>query len=189
MKVLNKDEFMNSENLMVRRLRDSIFIYPTDTIYGIGCDATNEELVNTIRIAKNRFDMPFSVIAPSKEWIEKNCAIDETAKSWIEKLPGPYTLILRLKNKDAVAENVNFGSDSLGVRIPNNWFSEVVTKMDVPIITTSANVAGHDFMTSLDDLDPVFREYVDYVIEQGELKGKPSTLIFLNKSKVEVKKR
>ncbi|MBU2443739.1 MAG: Sua5/YciO/YrdC/YwlC family protein, partial [Nanoarchaeota archaeon] len=61
MKVLNKDEFMNSENLMVRRLRDSIFIYPTDTIYGIGCDATNEELVNTIRIAKNRFDMPFSV--------------------------------------------------------------------------------------------------------------------------------
>ncbi|MBU2442989.1 MAG: Sua5/YciO/YrdC/YwlC family protein, partial [Nanoarchaeota archaeon] len=110
-------------------------------------------------------------------------------KSWIEKLPGPYTLILRLKNKDAVAENVNFGSDSLGVRIPNNWFSEVVTKMDVPIITTSANVAGHDFMTSLDDLDPVFREYVDYVIEQGELKGRPSTLIFLNKSKVEVKKR
>ena len=75
---------------------DKIFIYPTDTIYGIGCDAENEFLVDKISEIKKRDIKPFSVIAPSVEWILENC---ETTKEEIEKfLPGAYTLILKKKD-------------------------------------------------------------------------------------------
>ncbi len=187
--IVNKDEFLNRKRVMVRNLEEAVFIYPTDTIYGIGCDATNPSLVDRIRNIKEQFDMPFSVIAPSKEWIEENCVVSDLAKEWLEKLPGPYTLILSLKNKDAIAENVNLGAGTIGVRMPDNWFMEVVSKMNVPIVTTSANLSGDDFMTSTDNLNPEIGRQTDMVIDQGELNGAPSTLVFLNKKKIEIRRR
>ncbi|MAG38973.1 threonylcarbamoyl-AMP synthase [Candidatus Woesearchaeota archaeon] len=189
MRILTKEEFLNYGPAIIEHLKKSIFIYPTDTIYGIGCDAMNESLIRKIRYLKKRFDMPFSVIAPSKEWIRENCLINKKAEVWIKKLPGPYTLIFSIKNKESIAKNVNLGMDTIGIRIPNNWFSEQVSKIGIPIITTSANISGNDFMTSLDDLDSEISNHVDYVIEEGIIKGKPSTLVFLNKKKVELKKR
>ncbi len=80
-------------------LKGDVFIHPTDTIYGLGCDATNEQSVKKIREVKQRPTTPFSVIAPSKEWIEANCVITKEAKSWLKKLPGPFTFILKKKNR------------------------------------------------------------------------------------------
>ena len=77
---------IKSAQIVKRINAGEVFIYPTDTIYGIGCDATNEGSVKSIRIVKQRFDKPFSVIAPSKQWILKNF---EANKSFIDKLPGP----------------------------------------------------------------------------------------------------
>jgi len=67
MRVLNKDEFLNKGPSMPIHLKGAVFIYPTDTIYGIGCVATDKELVNRIREIKKRHDLPFSIIAPSKQ--------------------------------------------------------------------------------------------------------------------------
>ena len=74
----------------------AVFIYPTDTIYGLGCDATNEESVKKIKELKYRDkDKPMSVIAPSVDWIKEHC---EVTDEMIEKyLPGPYTLLLKKK--------------------------------------------------------------------------------------------
>ena len=69
------------------------------------------------------------------------------------------------------------------------WFSEVVASMNLPIITTSANVSGKDFMTSIEDLDPVVAHGVDVVVHDGFIKGKPSTLVFLDKNAVSLKER
>ena len=57
---------------IINKLKKEVFIYPTDTIYGIGCDATNSELVKQIRKIKQRDKKPLSVIAPSKKWILDN---------------------------------------------------------------------------------------------------------------------
>ncbi|MBU0471972.1 MAG: threonylcarbamoyl-AMP synthase [Nanoarchaeota archaeon] len=189
MEALNKDEFFARKHFLTQKLKSSVFIYPTDTIYGIGCVADDEELVDRIRVLKKRFDMPFSVIAPSKDWIRENCVVSKNAEEWLDKLPGPYTLILKLKNPSVIAENVNLGVETLGVRIPDNWFSEVVASMNLPIITTSANVSGKDFMTSIEDLDPVVAHGVDVVVHDGFIKGKPSTLVFLDKNAVSLKER
>jgi L-threonylcarbamoyladenylate synthase len=191
MKVLNKDDLRVELGRVKEDVlsKNSVFIHPTDTIYGLGCDATSDDAVSKIREIKNRFKRPFSVIAPSKEWIKENCEMDEDAEEWLEKLPGPYTLIMKLKNKSAVSEHTNMGMDTIGVRIPNHWFSAVVAELGVPVITTSANKIDEDYMTTLENLDSSIKAKVDFAIYEGEKRGRPSKLVHLDKEEVEVKER
>ena len=94
--------FLNKELLRRKIKEGAIFIYPTDTIYGIGCSALDKKAVKKIREIKGIADeKPLSIIVPSKLWIEENCRLDFQAQQWIDKLPGPYTLILPLKNPRA----------------------------------------------------------------------------------------
>ena len=180
MRVLSKEEFENQKDVIRTSLIENnpIFIYPTDTIYGIGCNATNKEAIEKIRDIKQRKENPFSVIAPSKEWIDDNCIVNDNAKDWIKRLPGPYTLILKTK-KQCVADNVAPGLEAIGVRIPDHWFSNFVSEIDIPIITTSANKSGNDCMTSLEDLDSEIKSRVDFIVYEGEKKGTPSKIIDL----------
>jgi len=133
--------------------------------------------------------MPFSVIAPSKEWIKENCEINDKIEEWLEKLPGPYTLILKLKNPEAVEHIVNNGMKTIGVRIPLHWTTDIARELNLPIVTTSANLTGKGFMTSVDNLDMNVRNKVDFMINEGEIKGTPSKLIDLTKKGVEIKER
>jgi L-threonylcarbamoyladenylate synthase len=190
MRVLSKEELIFKKEEVAGKVSGGIiFVYPTDTIYGLGCDARNEKAVDKIRKIKRRKEDPFSVIAPSKKWIEDNCELSEEARQWLKKLPGPYTFILKLKNKKSIASNVNQNADTLGVRIPNHWVKDIVSSLGFPIITTSANLTGKEFMTSLDNLDPEVSKGLDFVVYEGEKKGKPSTLVDLSKDKVKIKER
>ncbi len=177
MQVLTQDEFNVRKEEILMKIKDgAVFIHPTDTIYGIGCNANHQSAVKRVREIKARNERPFSVIAPSKEWINENC---HNGEKWIEKLPGPYTLILKLKNKECIVDEVNMGMDTLGVRIPDHWFSNVASESKTPIITTSANITGEDFMTTLDNLDPEIESKIDFIIYEGEKHGKPSKIIDL----------
>ncbi|TKJ17162.1 threonylcarbamoyl-AMP synthase [Candidatus Woesearchaeota archaeon B3_Woes] len=190
MEIINRDEYNLKKDQFLERIEQgAVFIYPTDTIYGIGSSALNQEAVRTIRKAKNRRKMPFSIIAPSKKWIRKNCEVSEEAEKWIRKLPGQFTLILKLKTPNAVDKAVNKRLNTLGVRIPKHWTSEIAKDLDIPIVTTSANVAGREFMTSIDDLDNRIKSKTDFMINVGEIKGKPSKLIDLTKKGFEIKER
>ncbi|MBU0536187.1 MAG: threonylcarbamoyl-AMP synthase [Nanoarchaeota archaeon] len=190
MRVLTKDEFkIEKMRFFEAIVKGVIFIYPTDTIYGIGCDATNSDAVKKIRDLKKRPKNPFSVIAPSREWIEENCIVEGNAKDWLDKLPGPYTLILRLKNKGSVAPEVIPDTDCIGVRIPNHWFSAVVRMLDTPIVTTSVNEAGKRFMTSIEDMDPDMQPFIDFMIDEGEKQGRPSDVIHLTGEDVLIRDR
>lgn len=190
MRVLSKDEVhVGSESLRNEILGGAVFVHPTDTIYGLSCDATNDEAVKKIREIKSRFKRPFSVIAPSKEWIRENCEVTNEAEEWLKKLPGPYTLILKLKNRYAVSKDANMGMETVGVRIPAHWFTEIVEWLGVPVISTSANKMDDDYMTSLEDLNPEIKTKVDFIIYEGEKKGRPSTLVHLEGEEVKIKER
>jgi len=191
MQTLSKEELhLRMDEIFEKIKEGKLFIHPTDTIYGLGCDATNSKAVDRIRQVKKRpKNSAVSVIAPSKEWIIENCHVNNEAEKWLKKLPGPYTLILKLKNKKAVADNVHPGLESVGVRMPDHWIMKFVEGIGVPIVTTSANVSGKSFMTSLEDLDNELSPWIDFTIYEGEKKGKPSTLIDLSKDKIEIKER
>lgn len=187
MDLLSKDEFQLQRTRRLSEIRNGVlFIYPTDTIYGIGCDATNAAAVQRIRALKDRPTNPFSVIAPSKEWIRENCDVMPLAEKWIAKLPGPYTLVLPLRNPSCVAQEVLGDVTTLGVRIPKCWTTKIAEELGTPIVTTSVNKAGKEFLTDPEQLAPEFRDAVAFCIDEGLLKGRPSTVINLAGEEVEV---
>lgn len=180
MRILNPDEFKVEKDSIIESISDgAVFIYPTDTIYGIGCNAQVSGSVKKIRKLKARASNPFSVIAPSLDWIKENCVVTKDGEGWLKKLPGPYTLIFKLKNKKCVAKEVNSGLKTLGVRIPKHWISKVVAEADIPVVTTSVNKSGQDYMASIEDLDETMEKGVDFVLYEGEKEGKPSKIIDL----------
>ena len=126
-RVITREELKLNPKLL-DELKKGVFIYPTDTIYGIGCDATNDGLVRRVREIKNRHCQPFSVIIPNKNLIFEHCHADGAAREWIDKLPGPYTLILSVK-KQFLAPSVNPANHTAGVRIPNHWLTEFVRQI------------------------------------------------------------
>lgn len=174
MKIIERDF---DKNIIIDEIKDGkIFIYPTDTIYGLGCDATNTESVKKIREIKKRVSKPMSVIAPSKEWVVTNCNI---SLEELDKLPGPYTYFLKLRNNNAVSHSVNPIHQTLGVRIPEHWFSELVSMANVPFITTSVNLSGRKHMENIEDLPKPFKGAIDYIIYEGPISGAPSIKIDL----------
>ncbi len=189
MEVLTKNETQLRFNELCDKVKQGcLFIYPTDTIYGIGCDATNEKAVAKLREVKgDRPTKAFSIIPPSQEWIKKNCEVDEKTQEWLGKLPGPFTIITPLKNKQTVAPNVAPDKDTIGIRIPDHWINKLVEKYDIPIITTSANKSGEPFMTKLENLDKDVEKAVEFMIYEGEKEARPSRIV--NPARDEVRER
>jgi L-threonylcarbamoyladenylate synthase len=164
---INEQEFLNAVS------EGKLCIYPTDTIYGIGCNALNSSAVQNIRqIKKRELEKPFSVIAPSIAWIKKQCVIDVDLKKY---LPGKYTVILKKRDKHFLKE-VSAG-ETLGVRIPDHPFTKLVQKTGVPFVTTSVNISGEKPVTKISEIPAHIKNQVDLIIDAGILDGKPSTLI------------
>lgn len=185
MEILTKTEVqMRLDEIMSKIKSGALFIHPTDTIYGLGCNALDEKAVAKIRKIKERQDTPFSIWVPSLSWIEKNCVLNKEAKEALTKLPGAYTIILPLKEKKAVAKQVHPQTEAIGIRFPDHWFSLVVEKLAFPIVTTSANRFGQPFMTSLDNLDEEIKINVDFAVYEGEKKSHPSKIIDVTTGKV-----
>jgi L-threonylcarbamoyladenylate synthase len=181
--IVSRAEFWHRKIKFFKAIKEgAIFIYPTDTVYGLGCDATNGKAVQKLRELKNRNVMPLSVIAPNKEWVEEHC---EYQQEWLDKLPGPYTLIMKLKDHKCVAPGVTVGRETIGVRIPAHWISDVAEMLGRPIITTTANMTGGNCMRTLDDL-PRELLHVDFIIYEGEHRGNPSELVDLTEKKIKI---
>ncbi|MBI4016295.1 MAG: threonylcarbamoyl-AMP synthase [Candidatus Aenigmarchaeota archaeon] len=190
MRILTKAQFLREKDVWLSKLRaGAVFMYPTDTIYGIGCDATNKQAVDVIRQAKQRDEKPFSVIAPSKKWIEENCIVSNTAKECLKKLPGPYTLLLPLLNKNAIAPNVIGTSQNIGVRIPKHWWNEFVAEFGKPLVTTSVNIAGQPHATSVWNVPIKLKEHIDFAIDDGQIKNPPSILLDCTSEQINEVKR
>jgi L-threonylcarbamoyladenylate synthase len=190
MDILSKEEARFDKAHLVSEIeKGKIILHPTDTIYGLGCSAINESSVKKLRVLKNNDSKPFSVIAPSKEWILENCEIGEKDRDWLDRLPGPFTLILKLKNKKSVSKSVNSGLDTIGVRMPEHWISEIVKELGVPFITTAALVEGNRVIINPNETSQEYRKSVHYAIDEGDLSGMPSTIVDLTSKKVLINER
>lgn len=150
-----------------------IIAYPTDTLYGVGCDALNEEAVKRVYEIKGRdYSKPMSIAVSNIQMLEKYATITEGVRLILEKiLPGPYTVLL-LK-KDIVSNLLTSGSEYIGVRIPDHdLILKIIEQFAKPIITTSANLSGEKDITKYEDIILP----VDYIVK-GECKyNLPSTV-------------
>lgn len=156
-------------------INSKVIVYPTDTVYGIGCNAENERLIERVFAIKGRDrKKPMSVIAPGKEWILEHC---EVSREVIDKyLPGKYTLLLKKKDANFL-KYATAGSTTLGVRIPAHRISKLVEMARIPFITTSANISGEKPPKRASDISAEIKNAADIVIDGGELPGIPSTIV------------
>ena len=181
MKLVCREEVIEHKSFFVNEiLRGKIFVFPTDTIYGIGCDAYNEVSVKKIRELKRRYIKPFSVVAPSKEWVFQNCVVRD--KNIFNKYACKVTLIFDLRKPNHIAPSVILDENSLGIRISENWFSDLIFDADVPFVATSVNLSGDKHIDSISDLSENMRNYIDYFIDEGILRNTASKIIDVRES-------
>jgi L-threonylcarbamoyladenylate synthase len=186
MEILTKAELsLRFDEISQKVTEGVLFIYPTDTIYGLGCKATDEVAVEKLRKLKERDKAPFSIWVPSLSWVKENCVMSKELEKWLRELPGPYTLIVKLKNKKAIAQNVAPNINTVGVRYPDHWFQKAVKKFGFPIITTSANKTGKPFMTGIENLDSEIEKTVEFIIYEGPKEGRPSKIVDVEKAEIQ----
>lgn len=171
---INREELRAQRRYYIPLLKKSFFIHPTDLMYSIGCDATNNSLVMKLRLLKHWQQHPFNVIAPNKQWILDNMDVPQEA---LDHLPGPVTIIGRLTNPDAVAHEVHLGTNIIGVRIPKHWVSGLVAHLDKPIVSTCANKRAQCLMTQLEDGHPDLLEACAIILHEGTKSGQQPVFI------------
>lgn len=161
-----------------------ILIFPTDTVYGIGCDARNEKTIAKIYLMKKREEKkPFAVIMNGLSMIKEWCELSEKdEKIIIEYLPGPYTFILKLKKGKKLTDQ----TEKIGVRVPQHIFMrKLIERFGMPIAATSANISGNKDAIKFEEIEKELIEAVDLAINGGKtLFGQSSTIIDLVEKKV-----
>lgn len=160
-----------------------LVIYPTETLYGIGADATNFEAVQKLTEYKNRpFGKPYSVAVTNQEMAAEYVELNQTAKDlYKEFLPGPLTIISKGKHK--VAQGVESEDGTLGIRIPDyELVIELVRSFGKPITSTSANASykkrPYKIADILENISDKQKGLIDLIIDAGTLPpNEPSTVI------------
>lgn len=163
-----------------------IILYPTDTIWGIGCDATNPEAVEKVFALKGR-DKSKSMIVllhNDNQLAGYVNDIPEVAYDLIEYSERPLTIIY--SNAKNIAANAIAADGSIGIRVVKHPFCEqLLQRFRKPIISTSANLSGEPSPQSFDDISGEVKEAVDYIVEYGQFEkgdGKSSTIMKLDAS-------
>ncbi len=159
-----------------------IILYPTDTVWGIGCDASNEEAVAKIYALKKREESKSMICLMNSDKMVYNVFKDVPEVAWeiLEFADKPTTLILdKPKN---VAKNLIAEDDTLAIRIVNEPFCfKLMERLKKPLVSTSANISGKPSPKSFKEIDPEIIKGVDYVVNlhHDKICDKPSTIIKL----------
>lgn len=160
-----------------------IILYPTDTIWGIGCDATNKEAVERVYNLKKRSDSKaMLVLMDSEAKLERYVDnIPDVAWDLIEVADKPLTIIYsHAKN---LATNLLAGDGSVGIRITREEFSRRLgERFRLPIVSTSANVSGEPSPANFSEISDEIKKGVDFIVSyrrDEESKAAPSNIIKL----------
>ncbi len=180
----------NGINVVVKSIKNGeIVIFPTDTVYGIGCDPYNKKSVEKIYKIKNREKGKlFPVLGFSKNELSKIAKFDDTANKIIEKFwPGQITLILPLIDKKLkVSMNLE---DKVAVRIPNNNCILAVLEECKLIVGTSANISGFNSFSDPDECEKNMSNY-DIFLDGGKISSKgESTIVEINQRGIEIQRK
>lgn len=163
-------------------LAGGTILYPTDTIWGLGCDATNEEAVQKIASLKKRSEgKSFIILLDNENDLMKYVKeVPPMAYELIEFSEKPLTIIY--PNAKNIAQSAINSDGSIGIRVTKNPFLQaLLRKIRKPIISTSANISGNDFATSFDDIAEELVSGVDYAVNlyRNQTFNQPSSILKL----------
>ncbi|MDD5340491.1 MAG: L-threonylcarbamoyladenylate synthase [Candidatus ainarchaeum sp.] len=155
-----------------------LFVYPTDTVYGIGGKADSADVVRRINAIKGSAQSkPLSVMVSDFGMIDEYCDTGIWEDMILKRyLPGPYTFILKLRRPIAAS-----GTDRLGVRMPDSAFCRALCeRIGEPVVSTSANLSGRPAPVRFEDIDRKILDSVQVAVDGGPTKyGKASLVLDL----------
>lgn len=161
-----------------------VIVFPTDTIYGLGADALNEDAISKIyKIKKRDTGKPISILVRDIEMAKKVACIDSRAEEILRRIwPDSITVILR--KKDVIPYELTGGEENIAIRISNNAFIKgIFAGIDFPITATSANLSGEPNLLLASQIKQKFAgadHAPDLFVNVGDLQNSlPSTIVDL----------
>lgn len=176
--------FLKQENVNISSdilKNGGIGIFPTDTVYGIGCDFQNiTSLKKIFEIKERNFNKPINILVSNKEMINKLVKdINPIEKILIDNFwPGPFTIIF---NKTSLVPDIlTSGLNTVGIRMPKNKIClDLIDEFGSPLATSSANISNENPTSVIDEnLIKNFENKVDFILDSGKIDGGiPSTIV------------
>ena len=160
-------------------------VYPTETVYGIGANALDEQAVlRVFQIKKRPMSMPIFLAVSSLEMLDRVAEIEADDREILKRLmPGPVSVLV--KRKSVVPNVLTAGSPLVGIRFPDHEVALRIIDAAGPITSTSANRTGSPPPASVDEVSPEIADRVEMVLDGGKCKfGQPSTLLDLTNRKI-----
>ncbi len=183
----------NLSEIVVELLSGKTLIFPTETSYGLGCDATNQEAVDAIFKIKARDESKsLLVVVPTIEMAKKylvwNNVLEELAKKY---WPGPLTIVGNYKLDSGLAQGVVAKNNTVAVRVTTHPIVKFLTEsLAKPIVATSGNVSGAGDIYSAKDAEAMFFERAsqpDIILDFGQLpKNLPTTIVDVTQDKIKI---
>jgi L-threonylcarbamoyladenylate synthase len=162
--------------------KGGIILYPTDTIWGIGCDATNKEAVKKIYSLKKRSKNKALIILIA-EYTNLYKLIDKVSPNAHKEMNNEKPTTVIFNNVKNVSTEILAEDGSAAIRLANdNFCQRLIIKLGQPIVSTSANISGGPNPEIFSDINNELKENVDYIVNlrQDEIMNKPSSIIKIN---------
>jgi tRNA threonylcarbamoyl adenosine modification protein (Sua5/YciO/YrdC/YwlC family) len=186
---------INNQNPQMRLIRKAVdilrgggtVIYPTDTVYGMGCDLFNKKGIERIyEIQRRDRKQPLSFICADLKDISRYARVSDDAYKIMRRLlPGPYTFILEASR--TVPKIILPKRQTTGIRVPDNRICQtLVAEMGSPIISTSVKNGEGELLSDPRMIEELFGKRVDMIIDGGIIAAEPSSVVSLLDEGVEV---
>lgn len=164
-----------------------VIIYPTDTVYGLGCDIFNRDAVERIYMIKNEAGTKlFSFLCPDLKDISKYAKVSDFAYKTMKKLmPGPFTCVLPASRE--VPKKLWTKRKSVGIRVPDNEIARTLAKeLGNPIISTSVTTRKGELLYNPEEIRYILNTQVDLMLSVGVLSSETSTIVDLTGDEAEI---
>jgi len=192
---VNPENLRESEEAIIEAAKTMLsggtVVFPTDTVYGLGCDATNENAIRKVFKIKNRTsNKPLSIVVRDIDMAKKVAFVDRRLEKALNIIwPGPITVILFRRYK--LPEILAAGKQTIGLRIPDYKLTYILSEnMGRPYIATSANISNEPATTKISQALEYFeKSYAkpDLILDAGDLNfSEPSTVLDLSVSKPKI---
>lgn len=147
-----------------------VILYPTDTIWGLGCDATNVEAINKIFEIKNREkNKSMIILVESEKRLQDLVDVPEMAWEIMDMSEKPVTIVYN--NPKGLPQELLAEDGSIGIRLVKNDFcKKLISKLNKPLVSTSANFSGEKSPMKFSDISEEMIKLVDYAVEEGREK-------------------
>lgn len=174
----------NAQKIFVDALKkNEVVAYPTDTIYGIGTNAENINGINKINKIKKR-SQPMSVIIHDFNVVKNKLILEQNISKKIEEMLKDGSTFIAKHIPESFNKEIT-KDGKIGFRIPNHSFlKSVLSLFNKPITTTSINETGQEPLHNPDDIENIFGNKIDLLIDEGIIKNKPSKIYMIDMKKI-----